>query len=104
MPVEDLADRLTFLDPDEFGEAITWAAGPAGGISGIASTGKLVFDGFDGAGAQTSRCALLCRAADIGFGVDDDVIFRGERHTVKAIAPDGTGMALVRLEANIEEA
>jgi hypothetical protein len=95
MPVESAADRATFLNPDEFGEQLTWSGGS---LAGIPSTGTFALDGKESAGALNRRCALLCRVADIGFSRGASVTFRSATHTVKAIEPDGTGMALVRLE------
>lgn len=101
MAVESAADRATFLDSDEFAEQLTWSGG--GSLYGIASTGTLGLDGQDSAGVLNRHCALLCREDDIGFEQADTVTFRAVSHTVKAIEPDGTGMALVRLERTVAD-
>ena len=106
MAVESAADRLAFLDPDDFGEEITWTVGAASStLDVVASADTLRLEGMDGAGALNGEAVLLCREADIptGASAGDSVTFRSVAHTVKSIEPDGTGMARVQLEETVAD-
>lgn len=101
MPVETAADRAAFVSADEFGELLSWTAGAVTTtVPGIPSTGALRIEQMDGAGMLGRNCAVLVSvdALPLGAGNGDAVTFRSASHSVKSIEPDGTGMALVRLE------
>lgn len=101
MPVESAADRAAFLDAGEFGEVLAWTVGVVTtSIVGIPNTGALRLDQQDGAGMIGRHASVLVSVDDlpVSASVGNAVLFRSTAHTVKAIEPDGTGMALVRLE------
>ena len=105
MPVETDEDRAGFVDPDEFGVAVTWTR------SGVAQTPfNAIFNrptivyGDDGSAAATERKAtLFCREMDIPAGAaeDDPVAVGGETtsYVCGVLRPDGTGFCLVELKA-----
>ena len=106
MAVESAADRAVFVDPDDFGEAITWTVGATPStLNVLAAAGTLQLEGIENPGVLDSRAAFVCREADVpaGAGHGDAVTFRTVAHTVKAIEPDGTGMTLVRLERTVSD-
>ena len=106
MAVETAADRAAFLDADEFGEILAWTSGAVTStVPGIPSTGALRIDQMEGPGVLGRHCAVLVSVGDlpIGAGPGNAVTFRSAPHTVKSIEPDGTGMALVRLEENVPD-
>lgn len=100
MAVESDADRAQFLSADEFGEALYWPTGAAQPIYGMADTGTVRLEGDGTPGILARHASLMIRASDVpsGAGEGDDVTFRAVAHTVRSIEPDGTGMAVVRLE------
>lgn len=106
MSVESAADRAAFLDADAFGEEITWTVGATPTVLGVvASAWTVRLEMIDGPGVLEARASVLCRQADIpaGGAAGNGVSFRGAAHTVKSIEPDGTGMALVRLERTVAD-
>lgn len=103
MAVESAADRLAFLDTDEFGVEATYT--PAGG--GASSTVKGIFDNtFIEADAeaevnvQASVPVFTCRTADLTSGgvFNDQLVISGVTYKAKIIRPDGTGMTSLFLE------
>ena len=103
MPVETDADRALFLDADEFGVSGTYtkqgaAAVPLAGIfdrEAIAvALGAVDLDDQDP--------QFLVAETDIpdGAGHGDAVSVGGENWRVRNIQPDGTGMAVIKLEKN----
>jgi hypothetical protein len=103
MAIEDDDDRALFLDPDDFGVAVTWTR------SGTPSTFDAIFSRpatlVDGAGevAMIDRTALLyCRESDLPAGAaeDDPVAVAGQAVTFlcAAVRPTGDGMAFVDLK------
>lgn len=106
MAVESAADRLAFLDPDDFGEEITWTVGAvSSALDVVANAGTLRIEGMDSPSALNTQATLYCREADVpaGGAEGDSVTFRSVAHTVKSIEPDGTGMAIVRLEETVAD-
>lgn len=107
MPVETDADRLAFLDDDEFGVVARWTS--AGGSVDLPAifdaeyqllTVPLIDGGAEGTGPQ-----ILCRDADVPADAahDDAVTLRPDTAKAKAYSvvefkPDGTGMTTVRLQ------
>lgn len=106
MAVESAADREAFISADEFGEEVSWTSGAVtSAVVGIPSAGTLRLEQIEGPGVVATQAALLCAVSGLPLGATpgDAVTFRGAAHTVKAIEPDGTGMALVRLERDEED-
>lgn len=99
MPVESAADRAVFTNPDEFGTTITWD-GATAPIAALFENPTLMIDTGDGPMSQTREMTLIVveAALPIGSAADDAVTVGGVSCLVRSIAPDGTGMALVRLE------
>ena len=99
MAIESAADRAVFLNPDEFGVEVTWA-GAAGPIAALPQTGTLLIGAIDGPDTQVREATIVVREADLPAGHDqgDDVTLNGVAYVVRSIEPDGTGMAVVRLE------
>ena len=101
MPVESAADRLTFLDVDEFGTSATYCL-KNGGFSTVAG----IFDkeyvevvGFD-VGVGTHPARFRMREADLPgtYGDGDTLIVSAVTYTVRDHELDGTGMVELRLE------
>lgn len=106
MSVESAADRLAFLDPDDFGEEISWTVGGTMvTMPVLPSAGTLRLEGIDTPGTIGGEATVLCRGADIPAGAahGDSVSFWSAAHTVKSIEPDGTGMTVVRLEREVAD-
>ena len=106
MAVESADDLAAFLDTDDFGEEISWTVGASTAtLAVVANAGTLRIEGMDGPGVLNRQASVLCREADIptGGAAGDSVSFRSVAHTVKSIEPDGTGMALVRLEQTVAD-
>lgn len=99
MPVESAADRAVFFNPDEFGTEITWA-GSVDPIPVLPQTGTLLIGGLDGPDTQVREATIVLRETDLppGYAQDDEVTLNGTSYLARSIEPDGTGMALVRLE------
>lgn len=103
MPVETAADRLQFLNTDEFGVEATYT--PVSG--GASSTVKGIFDaatqaievGLEVAISSTSP-QFQCRTADLTNGGKqrDTFVIAGVTYKAKDVQPDGTGMTVVMLE------
>lgn len=116
MPVETAADRLVFLDADEFGCEVTYTPVGGGGSStvvGIFDSDYLAVDVGSEIQAATRQPRLLCRVDDLVAGArENDVIaISAEQlvaagldpagagtYLVKVIQPDGTGMVTLALE------
>ena len=103
MPVESAADRLTFLDTDEFGISATYtlSAGGASTVQGIfdAEFREVVADEF-GVGVGVHPPGFTMREADLpsGYGDGDSLTVDAVVYTIRAHEKDGTGMVVMRLE------
>lgn len=99
MPVESDADRAVFFNPAEFGAEVTWA-GAQDPIPVLPQTGTLLTGSLDGPETQTREATVILREADLpaGYDQDDAVTLNGVAYLARSIQPDGTGLALVRLE------
>lgn len=99
MPIETADDRAVFLNPDEFGVEVTWE-GAAEPIPALPQTGTLLIGAIDGPDTQIREATIIVREADlpVGYAQEDEVTLNGADYVARSIEPDGTGMALVRLE------
>ncbi|WP_025036135.1 head-tail joining protein [Bradyrhizobium sp. DOA9] len=106
MPIETAADRLVFLDVDEFGDEGVYT--PSGGIASEPFPG--IFDrptiavALNDAASLDARPTFFCRQSDLpataNGGVRDQLTVAGVgAFEVASIDPDGQGMALLRLGA-----
>lgn len=103
MAIETAADRLTFLDADEFGVEAVFAglADPVAGIFDAEYFGDL--DGLGGAVVETTQPVFRCRAADVasianGAALTIPVDGADTAFTVTSKQPDGTGMIVLLLQ------
>ena len=99
MAIESAADRAVFVNPDEFGAEVFWE-GAADPIPVLSQTGTLLIGALDGPETQVREATIVLREADLpsGYAQDDQVTLNGTGYLARSIEPDGTGMALVRLE------
>ena len=101
MAVESAADRLAFLNPDEFGveASYTLDGGPAVTINAIFDA-EHTLAGIGDIDAATVEPQAVVRTADLpeGHGDGDTFTLNGTAYTVRFPEPDGTGMTVLRLE------
>jgi hypothetical protein len=104
MPVESADDRLTFLDPDEFGTeaAYTPLNGTAADIAGIFNNPHLPVVVGEHVATSDAQPTFLCRTDDIpadaqGGDAGDTLAVDGVTYRVTDLHPDGSGMTLVVL-------
>src|SRR5262245_36015628 len=108
MAVETDADRLLFLNPDEFGVVITYAGFES--INGILDADYFAVELGTQVPVEGARLRLICRSADLpqgGVHGDQAIItavattvdpaLLGE-YLVREVQPDGTGMTTLVLE------
>lgn len=110
MPVESAADRLVFLDADDFGVEATWTkqGGGASTVTGIIDDGSAMDAaglGASGLGQVVSRPSFVCRAADVPSGAAQGDTLSGTSqlgsafaYRIVSIMPDNTGMSIATLE------
>ena len=103
MPVESAADRLTFLDTDEFGTSATYclAAGGFSTVQGIFDKEYTeVVEAQFGVGVGTHPARFRMREADLpgSYGDGDTLIVSTVTYTIRDHELDGTGMVELRLE------
>lgn len=106
MPVESDADRLSFVDNDEHGVAMTITA-PGGSpnlVEGIFDEGyDLLADFGDGEGVSGSKPTFTCPSKLLPDGGPVGSVLllevNGKSRTFKVVEPkpDGTGMTELRL-------
>lgn len=106
MPVESASDRAVFFSGADFGETILWTVGDLDpvGINVLGQNGSLMIDTEDGPSIQGQEATVTMVEADLPLGADrdDGILFRARHYVVKSIEPDGTGLAIVRLEEVFE--
>ncbi len=103
MAVESAADRLLFLDTDEFGASATYtlAAGGTSTVRGIFDAEfREVVTGEYGVGVGVHPAGFTMREADLpsGHGDGDGLIIAAVAYTIREHEKDGTGMVMLRLE------
>jgi hypothetical protein len=92
MGVESAEDRLSFLDPDEFGIAATVGTATVYGIFDDAH--EAIFDDEVG----TTAPQFVCRTADVTSVVrGTSIVINSVTYKVTAVEPDGTGMTTLVL-------
>jgi hypothetical protein len=101
MAVESAADRLSFLDADEFGVTASYVhdGGAAIEVSGIFDAEHQMLGLGDGDIASVGP-EFNCREADLpaGYGDGDEITVNAVLYFVRHPEPDGTGMVKLRLE------
>jgi hypothetical protein len=101
MPAESAADRLSFLDADEFGVGASYVkdGGSAIDIEGIFDAEHQMLGLGDGDIASVGP-EFTCREADLpaGYGDGDEITIGSVLYFVRHSEPDGTGMVKLRLE------
>ena len=104
MAVESAADRLAFLDTDEFGMSATYDVADHLGISTVQGIFdkefREVVEAEFGVGVATHPAGFTMREADLpaGYGDGDELIVNAITYTIRAHELDGTGMVALRLE------
>lgn len=104
MGVESAADRLSFLNTDEFGTVATYEALSTPGVTidvtGIFDAAHLAVDVGSGVPVSSANPIFTCRSADLtgGGAQGDSFTINGTEYLARDIQPDGTGMTVVELE------
>ncbi len=102
MAIEDAADRALFLDADEFGVEGTYTKSgqAAATLSGIFDRESIAVALGAALDLDDTDPQFLVAESDLpaGAGHGDAVTIASENWTVKNIQPDGTGMAVIKLE------
>lgn len=98
MPIESDADRLAFLDEDEFAVEVT--------VTATSATFSAIFDkpylAVSGAMVDLDADApeLVCRSSDVtsnSLAEGVALTIQGSSYVVVSVRPDGTGMTRVVL-------
>ena len=104
MPIETDDDRRLFVQADDFAVAVAWvhADGTAHLPAIFDEDYQLVTSAYLDGGAEGATPQIHACGADIpaAGGLGDTVTVRGRQFSVVEIKPDGTGMAVVRLQEN----
>lgn len=102
MAVESAADRLVFLDADDFGVEATWtkAAGGASTLTGIIENAAGLMQGFVETGYVSAGPSFVFRTADMpATGAQGDtLVVDAVTWKIVTVLPDGTGMSRATLE------
>ncbi len=103
MPVESAADRLVFLNVDDFGTTASYTVqgGSAVNIIGIFDNEFIEVDAGGTVGVAIQQPRFLCRTSDISSATEGDAItILGVAYTIRIVQDDGTGMTTLVLEKN----
>ncbi len=102
MAVESGADRAAFFSSDDFGVSVTYtkAGGSAVAVAALWDSPTLEINDGESLSALVTEARFTCVASALpdGSGEGDAVAYGGQSYEVRAIMPDGLGMALVQLE------
>ena len=101
MAVESDADRLQYIDSDEFAVSVTMSVGTIyeTTITGIFDNDYFEVDAGQ-VGVSTSVPMITCRTTDISNVLySHKATISGDDYKVRDIQKDGTGMSVVVLEA-----
>lgn len=97
MPVESVADRAAFVNPDEFGVAATYKGITT--VNGIFDTRFIEALDGSGAGVSARQPMFTCQESDLdGAAQGDALVINGTAYTILESEPDGTGMIVLILE------
>lgn len=104
MAVESAADRAVFVNTDDFGVASSYtlaAGGSASTINGIFDNQYAEIEVEVDIGVASTGPAFTCRTADLptGYGPGDSIVISGTTYKVRVVKSDGTGMTVLKLEA-----
>ena len=102
MGVESLTDMAVFVNPDDFGIAVSYT--PAGGSPMSLNViwddpdERLVFGGE--ANFEASKPELTLRDSDLpaGHANRDTLVIHGDNYKRVEYRPDGTGMGIMRVQ------
>lgn len=99
MPVESEADRLEFLDDDEFGVVATFGGEPVPGVFHNEYTGA---DYGSTVQIESADPVFTGRSSDLSAaGQGDAITISGTVFTIRGIEPDGQGMTRLQLADEI---
>ena len=101
MAIESAADRLAFLDTNDFAVTASWTVGVATAtVPCIHERPAALGSAMANIGFPQANPTLVCRAADLpsGYAQGNAVTVDGYAYKVLDVLPDGTGMARVDLE------
>ena len=101
MAVESAADRLIFLDVDDFGTTASYAVqgGSPANISGIFDNEFIEVDAGGNVGVAIQQPRFLCRTSDVSSATEGDTItINAVNYTIRIVQDDGTGMTTLILE------
>lgn len=106
MAVESAADRLAFLNSDDFGVTATYIPahqGTSASINGIFDNEYIEVSLEGDASVASRQPVFICRTADIeatsGGGEEGDWLRIGSvDYKTREFKPDGTGMTVIVLE------
>ena len=103
MPVESVADRLLFLDVDDFGTTASYTiqGGSAVNVIGIFDNEFIEVDAGGTVGVAIQQPRFLCRTDDVPSATEGDAItILTVNYTIRIVQDDGTGMTTFVLEKN----
>lgn len=102
MAVESLADRAVFVDPDDFGIAVIYniAGGGQVSLNVIWDDPYEAIDLGGDAPFEASKPEITLRESDLpaGHKNGDTLVVNGSNYRRTEYRPDGTGMAVMRLQ------
>lgn len=103
MPVESAADRLLFLDVDDFGTTASYTiqGGSAVNVIGIFDNEFIEINAGGTVGVAIQQPRFLCRTDDVSSATEGDAItILTVNYTIRIVQDDGTGMTTFVLEKN----
>ncbi len=103
MAVESAADRLIFLDVDDFGTTASYTVqgGSPVNIIGIFDNEFIEVDSGGTVGVAIQQPRFLCRTSDVSSAAESDAkTIIAVPYTIRIVQDDGTGMTTLVLEKN----
>lgn len=102
MAVETLADRAVFIDPDDFGVPVTYQRPGQSGVSfnAIYDDPYQALDLGGEASFEATKPEITLRENDLptGHANGDTLVVAGTTYKRVEYRPDGTGMAVIRMQ------
>lgn len=101
MAVESAADRLIFLDVDDFGTTASYTVqgGSPANITGIFDNEFIEVDAGGNVGVAVQQPRFLCRTSDVSSATEGDTItINAVNYNIRIVQDDGTGMTTLILE------